>query len=132
MNSLQQIEQSHEHTGGKAAKSSGPIYYGWVIVAVCFVVLALISLVAASFPIFYVPALQDFNRSRGSIALAMSFHMILSGVAAPLAGWLIDRFGPQTRHATRRTGHGRGASVAESEHGIMAILSYLRRDRCDR
>ena len=92
---MQKIEQSLEHPGDKRAASSGAIYYGWVIVAVCFVVLSLISLVAASFPIFYVPALQDFNRSRGSIALAMTFHMILSGVASPLSGWLIDRFGPR-------------------------------------
>jgi len=70
-------------------------YYGWVIVAVCFTVLTLTSLVAASFPIFYVPILEDFNRSRGSTAIGMSLHLILSGVAAPFAGGLIDRFGPR-------------------------------------
>ena len=34
-------------------------------------------------------------RSRGSTAIALSIHLILSGVAAPFAGELIDRYGPR-------------------------------------
>jgi MFS family permease len=53
------------------------------------------SLVATSFPIFYVPVLEGFNWSRGSTAIALSIHLILSGIAAPFAGELIDRYGPR-------------------------------------
>ncbi|HKZ76905.1 MAG TPA: MFS transporter [Pyrinomonadaceae bacterium] len=88
-----QVESADERSNRAVAPKF--FYYGWVIVAVCFVVLTLTSLVAASFPIFFVPILQDFNRSRGSTAIAMSLHLILSGLAAPFAGALIDRFGPR-------------------------------------
>jgi MFS family permease len=92
---LPQIKQSDKQASEEAVRAWSPIYYGWIIVAVCFVVLTLISLVATSFPIFYVPVLEDFNWSRGSTAIALSIHLILSGVAAPFAGGLIDRFGPR-------------------------------------
>jgi MFS family permease len=76
-------------------KSLSRFYYGWVIVATCLLILTLTSLVATSFPIFYVPVLEGFNWSRGSTAIALSIHLILSGVAAPFAGELIDRYGPR-------------------------------------
>jgi len=73
----------------------GRFYYGWVIVGACFFILTLTSLVATSFPIFYVPVLENFNWSRGSTAIALSIHLILSGISAPFAGELIDRYGPR-------------------------------------
>jgi MFS family permease len=92
---VSQIKQTDEQLSYQVADTPKLFYYGWVIVAVCFFVLTLISLVQSSFPIFYVPILQDFNRSRGTTAIAMSLHLILSGVAAPFAGALIDKFGPR-------------------------------------
>lgn len=77
------------------ARTFGRFYYGWVIVATCFFILTVTSLVATSFPIFYVRVLEGFNWSRGSTAIALSIHLILSGVAAPFAGELIDRYGPR-------------------------------------
>jgi len=77
------------------ASTPGRFYYGWIIVATCFFILTLTSLVATSFPIFYVPVLEGFNWSRGSTAIALSIHLVLSGIAAPFAGGLIDRYGPR-------------------------------------
>jgi MFS family permease len=77
------------------ARTLSRFYYGWIIVATCFLILTLTSLVATSFPIFYVPVLEGFNWSRGSTAIALSIHLILSGIAAPFAGGLIDRYGPR-------------------------------------
>lgn len=92
---MNQIDNNQQDLVRSRAQAKPGFYYGWVIVAVCFLVLTLSSLVASSFPIFYVPILQDFSRGRGVTALAMSLHLILSGLSAPLAGWLIDRFGPR-------------------------------------
>ena len=92
---MSEIKNSREHASPSRTRVPAGFYYGWAIVAVCFLVLTLSSLVASSFPIFYVPILQDFNRSRGATALAMSIHLVLSGLSAPFAGWLIDRFGPR-------------------------------------
>jgi MFS family permease len=92
---LQQAERSVDHPGASVAEAGSTFYYGWVIVAVAFVVLGLITLIISSFPLFYVPVLENFNWSRGSTAIMMSIFLVLSGLAAPFAGGLIDRFGPR-------------------------------------
>lgn len=87
------MDQTSNLAGG--TKDLSRFYYGWVIVAVCFVILTLTSLVATSFPVFYVPVLEGFKWSRGSTAIALSLHLILSGIASPFAGEMIDRYGPR-------------------------------------
>lgn len=71
------------------------LYYGWVVAGTGFVVIALISPLMVSFPVFYVALLGDFGWSRGQLSMAMAIHLMLCGVATPLAGGLIDRFGPR-------------------------------------
>jgi MFS family permease len=70
-------------------------YYGWVILTVCVVVIASISPVIPSFSLFYVAVLEDFEWNRGSTAIAMSIHLVVSGAASPFAGGLVDRFNPR-------------------------------------
>jgi MFS family permease len=72
-----------------------PIYYGWLVVAACFFVIAPVVPLIASFSIFQVPILDEFHWSRGSLAIALSIHLVVGGLAAPFAGGLIDRFGPR-------------------------------------
>jgi MFS family permease len=80
---------------GTYVEAAQPFYYGWAIVGVSFLVLGLISLVISSFALFYVPVLHTFNWSRGSTAIMMSIYLVVSGITAPFAGGLIDRFGPR-------------------------------------
>jgi len=89
---MEQIEHHKERIGERTA---GGVYYGWVIVAVCFVVIALVSPVLGSFSVFYVAVLREFNWSRGGTAIAMSIYLLVSGATGPLAGALVDRFGPR-------------------------------------
>lgn len=92
---LQEAEHGGEDVSPSVAEAKHSFYYGWVIVVTSFVVLGLISLVISSFALFYVPVLQSFNWSRGRLALSMSIYLVSSGIAAPFAGGLIDRFGPR-------------------------------------
>jgi MFS family permease len=92
---MQEVETTEGKAVKQTARESSSIYYGWVVVAACFVVIALISPLMASFPLFYVAVLHDFNWSRGSTAIAMSLHLVLGGLASPFAGGLIDRYGPR-------------------------------------
>ncbi|HXG68628.1 MAG TPA: MFS transporter [Blastocatellia bacterium] len=92
---MRQLEGTEAQVDGRTAPAAGRIYYGWVLVAACFVVIALVSPLMASFPLFYVAVLKDFNWSRGSTAIAMSLHLVLGGLASPFAGGLIDRYGPR-------------------------------------
>ena len=92
---MSQIGQSEQHISAETTYRPGSIYYGWFIVAVCFVVIAMVSPLISSFSIFYVAVLHDFNWSRGSTAIALSIHLVLGGMTSPFAGGLIDRFGPR-------------------------------------
>ena len=79
----------------QVAEVATPIYYGWIIVATCFVIIALVSPIISSFSIFYVAVLRDFHWSRGSTAIILSLHLVLGGLASPVAGHLIDKYGPR-------------------------------------
>ena len=70
-----------------------PIFYGWVVVGICFLTLAVGGATNGSFSIFYVAMLKEFHWSRADAAGAYSLSMLLFSVCGPLVGWLIDRFG---------------------------------------
>ena len=64
----------------------------WALVALCFALGVASRSISDSFAVF-VPALQSgFHASRSAITLVYSFAL-LSSTAAPLAGWIADRFG---------------------------------------
>jgi MFS family permease len=77
-----------------AAPASTKRFYGYVVVAACFVVLFLVwGMVLNTFPIFLKPLAENMNWGRGDVAWALLMGSIGTGVAAPLAGMLIDRIG---------------------------------------
>jgi MFS family permease len=93
---MQQINrEKDDHIRSGYDPAASPIYYGWIVVATCFFVIAPSVPLFASFSIFQVSILDEFHWSRGSLAIALSIHLIVSGIAAPFAGGLIDRFGPR-------------------------------------
>lgn len=91
----QEQERDQKQEGDQKPDHRGRIYYGWVIVTVCFLVMTLIAPMLASFSIFYVAILEDMKWSRADTALALSFYFIISGLTSPVAGGLVDRFGPR-------------------------------------
>lgn len=84
----------HNHPSPGHALSAR-LYYGWIVVATCFLVIALVSPLFTSFSIFQAPILDEFHWSRASFALALSIYLVFGGVVTPVAGDLIDRFGPR-------------------------------------
>ncbi|HSE99196.1 MAG TPA: MFS transporter [Blastocatellia bacterium] len=92
---MYQVEQSQKQSDDHKPEQQDRIYYGWVIVTVCFLVMTLIGPMLASFSVFYVAILEDMKWSRADTALALSFYFIVSGLASPVAGDLVDRYGPR-------------------------------------
>src|SRR3954468_9932873 len=72
-----------------------PFFYGWVIVAVTFVSMAIGVNARTSFSLFFPPILQEFGWDRGVTAGAFSFGFLVSAIMSPLMGKLMDRGGPR-------------------------------------
>ncbi|MBK0392630.1 MFS transporter [Ramlibacter algicola] len=72
-----------------------PFFYGWVVVGVVFVTMALCVNARTAFSLLFPPILQEFGWERGETAGAFSFGFIVSAVLSPWLGRLMDRHGPR-------------------------------------
>jgi len=73
----------------------GDIYYGWLILGIAFVTLTLGFANRTTFSVFYPTIVEEFGWDRGSTAIMFSITVLVYGLAAPLAGRLVDRFNPR-------------------------------------
>jgi MFS family permease len=71
------------------------VFYGWVVVGVTVAALLVSAGIRAAPGVLILPLNLDTGWSRGLIAGAVSVGLLLFGFAGPLAGWLVDRFGPR-------------------------------------
>ena len=70
------------------------IFYGWWIVASCFLIsIAVSGVVFFGFTAFVEPIKEEFGWSYTQISLAASLRGLEMGIFAPLVGFLVDRFG---------------------------------------
>lgn len=72
-----------------------PFYYGWFVVGLCFLTTLTSAGVRSSPSVLIHPLEGEFGWSRTLIASALSMNLLLFGVAAPISGFLIDRYGPR-------------------------------------
>lgn len=72
-----------------------PFFYGWVIVGISFLTLAIGYGSRASFSVFLVSIQETYGWSRGAISLGFTLHMFVALVGLPLVGAVVDRYGPR-------------------------------------
>jgi MFS family permease len=72
-----------------------PFFYGWVIIAVTFVTMAIGVNARTAFSLFFPPIIDEFGWERGVTAGAFSFGFLVSAAVSPLIGRMMDRFGPR-------------------------------------
>jgi MFS family permease len=72
-----------------------PFFYGWIIIAVTFVTMAIGVNARTSFSLFFPPIIDEFGWERGVTAGAFSFGFVVSAAVSPLIGRMMDRFGPR-------------------------------------
>jgi MFS family permease len=72
-----------------------PFYYGWVIVGVAFITMAIGVSARTAFSLLLAPLAVEFGWDRGVIAGAFSFGFLVSAALSPIAGRLMDRYGPR-------------------------------------
>jgi MFS family permease len=71
------------------------IYYGWVMVGVGLVTLAVAFGVWYSFSVFFLAIIKDFGWSRAAASTIFSVFLFSQALTGLLAGMLQDRFGPR-------------------------------------
>lgn len=72
-----------------------PFYYGWVIVGIAFVTMAIGVTARTLFSLLLPPLIEEFGWNSGKVAGAFSFGFLVSAIASPIAGRVMDRHGPR-------------------------------------
>jgi MFS family permease len=72
-----------------------PFFFGWVIIAIAFVTVALGVTARTAFSLMFPPIVDEFGWDRGLAAGAFSFGFLLSALTSPVVGRLMDRSGPR-------------------------------------
>src|SRR3954469_4115160 len=72
-----------------------PIFYGWIIVGVAFITMAIGVNARTAFSLLFPPILDEYGWDRASVAGIFSFGFLSSAIIAPFAGRLVDLKGPR-------------------------------------
>jgi MFS family permease len=81
--------------GSRHWSSRLPFYYGWLIVGIAFVTMAIGVTTRTAFSLLMPPLIDEFGWDRGLVAGAFSFGFLVSAVLSPLAGRVLDAHGPR-------------------------------------
>lgn len=76
------------------------IFYGWITVGIIFLIMFVGYAIRDSLPLFYVPILSEFGKSRAETALIASISFLVYGFASFVAGAVLDRLGPRKTFTT--------------------------------
>lgn len=72
-----------------------PFYYGWLIIGIAFVTMAIGVTARTTFSLLMPPLIEEFRWDRGLAAGAFSFGFLVSAVLSPIVGRVMDARGPR-------------------------------------
>jgi MFS family permease len=72
-----------------------PFFYGWVVVGVAFVTMAIGVNARTAFSLLFPPILDEFGWERGVTVAAFSLGFVISMSFTPFLGRMMDRWGPR-------------------------------------
>ena len=70
-------------------------FYGYIILALCFINMVVMRGVNGSFSVYYLALLENFGWSHSDGASIASVNFLVYALAAPFVGFAFDRFGPR-------------------------------------
>src|SRR5258706_12093892 len=82
-------------TQASKGQDSSSFYYGWLVLGISFITTLVGAGIRSSPAVFIHPFEAEFGWSRAAITSAVGINLLLFGVAAPISGWLLDRYGPR-------------------------------------
>ena len=88
------VKNTSVETAGRLPLSL-PFHYCWIVLSLCFLTTLTGAGVRSSPSVLIHPLEAEFGWSRALIASAISMNLLLFGIAAPVTGWLLDRYGPR-------------------------------------
>jgi MFS family permease len=71
------------------------LYYGYILVAICFFIMLIVFGSQMSFGVFFKPMLADFGWTRAATSGPFSLSLVILGVFGFISGQLSDRFNPK-------------------------------------
>lgn len=84
----------HEKSASRVPAGLNSIFYGWWIVLAGFIINFYTGgVVFFGYTAFFEPLVKEFNWSYAEISFAMSLRGVEMSVLAPVAGFLVDRYG---------------------------------------
>lgn len=72
-----------------------PFYYGWLIIAIAFVTMAIGVTGRTAFSLLMPPLIDEFRWDRGVAAGGFSFGFLVSAIISPVVGRVMDIHGPR-------------------------------------
>ncbi|MFC2068734.1 MFS transporter, partial [Chloroflexota bacterium] len=78
-----------------SSEDKGRLYYGWVVLVACLMIVVIASGLRFSFGVFFKSLSTDFGLSRAVTSEVFSVYMILSALAMIIAGWALDKYKPR-------------------------------------
>ena len=88
------VQENSPWNGHERPATKG-YFYGYVIVAACFVIQVVGWGIHNSFGIFFSPLVHEFGWSRASVAGAASMSVLVHGMGSVFNGGMNDRIGPR-------------------------------------
>jgi sugar phosphate permease len=70
-------------------------FYGYIILALCFINMVVMRGVTGSFSVYYLALLENFSWSHSDGASIASANFLVYAIASPFVGFAFDRFGPR-------------------------------------
>lgn len=106
-----------------AALGRRGVFYGWVVVLVCFLVLCVNFGVRLSFGVFFEALTRggEFGWTRADTAGVFSLSVLVQAFTSGLVGWLLDRFGVRRVFAIGLTVLGIGLILTSR---IQSLLQF--------
>src|SRR6201993_2625021 len=92
------------------------LHYGWVIIALTFVVIVVTAGVRATPGVLIVPFENEFHWSRATISFAIGINLLVYGLVGPFAAAAMDRFGVRRTMALSLTMASAGLALSPLMH----------------
>jgi MFS family permease len=80
---------------GDNSKNKPRINSGYIVLAACFFIMAIVFGAQFSFGVFFKPILTDFGWSRAQTAGPVALGMVVNGIFSIISGRISDKFGPK-------------------------------------